>query len=188
MPCIGAIHARSNNRGTSIEPERPRKGRSRGRLGHLHQRCVGCETQGRPGGRDGQNLLKKRWGNRRRRRRRRGAAAAIERQRSGAKCARQCRATCRRAPQERLHECRERCGRHCAVVGAVADAHMRSMVQRRVTRQPRIDVWGRLRNRDRRAQRAGARASREARARMASSRHPCAHAKTGRAATARCRG
>ena len=61
----------------------------------------------------------------------------------GAHRARRCRAKCRRAPQERLHECRERCERQprivvrgtCAGIGAAADALMRSMVQRRVTRQ-----------------------------------------------------
>ncbi len=104
----------------------------------------GVKPKAAPGGRDGQNLLNERWGNRRRRRRRMGAAAANERQRSAAKCARQCRTKCRRAPQERLHECRERCGRQRAGFGAVADAFMCSMVQRRVTRKPRIVVRGRL--------------------------------------------
>ena len=44
-----------------------------------HQRCVGCETQGRPGGTERPNLRYERWGNRRRRSRRVGAAAAFER-------------------------------------------------------------------------------------------------------------
>ena len=61
----------------------------------------------------------------------------------GAHRARRCRAKCRRAPQERLHECRERCERQprigirgkCARIGGAADALMRSMVRRRVTRE-----------------------------------------------------
>ena len=44
-----------------------------------HQRCVGCENQGRPG-RSGRPIQRQeRWGNRRRGTRRRGAAAALER-------------------------------------------------------------------------------------------------------------
>ena len=70
--------------------------------------------------------------------------------RCGAHCARQCRTKCGRAPQERLHECRERCERRprnavrgkCAGNGAVADALMRSMVQRRVTRQRNATAIG----------------------------------------------
>ena len=42
-------------------------------------RCVGCETQGRPGGRDGQVVQHRSSGNRRRRQRLVGAAAAFER-------------------------------------------------------------------------------------------------------------
>ena len=44
----------------------------------LHHRCVGCETQGRPGRSGRPSLLHQRSGNRRRRSRRRGAATAIE--------------------------------------------------------------------------------------------------------------
>ncbi len=44
----------------------------------LHQGCVGCETQGRPGRSGRPNLRYERGGNRRRRSRRRGAATAIE--------------------------------------------------------------------------------------------------------------
>ena len=44
----------------------------------LHQRCVGCGTQGRPGRSGRPNLRYERWGNRRRGTRRRGAATAIE--------------------------------------------------------------------------------------------------------------
>ena len=43
-----------------------------------HQRCVGCETQGRPGRSGRPSLLHPRSGNRRRRSRRSGAATAIE--------------------------------------------------------------------------------------------------------------
>ena len=51
---------------------------ARAALRALHQRCVGCETQGRPG-RSGRPIERQeRWGNRRRRSRRRGAATAIE--------------------------------------------------------------------------------------------------------------
>ena len=49
--------------------------------------------------------------------------------RCGAHCARQCRAKCKRAPQERLHECRERCDRQFAV----ADARVLGEVHRHVT-------------------------------------------------------
>ena len=70
--------------------------------GALWRDCIndawGVRTKAAPGGRDGQDLLHERWGNRRRRRRRSGATAAIERQRSAAKCARQCRGKCGRAP------------------------------------------------------------------------------------------
>ena len=53
--------------------------RARAALRAVHQRCVGCETQGRPG-RSGRPIERQeRWGNRRRRSRRRGAAAASER-------------------------------------------------------------------------------------------------------------
>ena len=45
----------------------------------LHQGCVGCETQGRPGGRDGQVVQYQRSGNGHRRQRLVGAAAALER-------------------------------------------------------------------------------------------------------------
>ena len=45
------------------------------------------------------------------------------------------RPKCRRAPQEPLHERRERCERQCAGIGAPGAALIRSMVQRRVTRQ-----------------------------------------------------
>ena len=44
----------------------------------LHQRCVGCGTQGRPGRSGRPNLRYERWGNRRRGTRRRGAVTAIE--------------------------------------------------------------------------------------------------------------
>ena len=71
--------ARSNNPGTPIEPESPRKGSSRGRLARLHQRCVGCDPEARPGGSDRQFALNGGSGNRRRGTRRRGAAAASER-------------------------------------------------------------------------------------------------------------
>ena len=47
-------------------------------LRSLHRRCVGCETQGRPGRSGRPILLHPRSGNRRRRSRRRGAATAIE--------------------------------------------------------------------------------------------------------------
>ncbi len=40
--------------------------------------CVGCETQGRPGGTEQPIERQKRWGNRCRRSRRRGAATALE--------------------------------------------------------------------------------------------------------------
>ena len=94
----------------------------------------------------------------------------------GAHCARRCRAKCRRAPQERLHECCERCEQHCGGIGTAGDAPMRSMVQRRVTRERNATAIGER-------QRAGARAPREARARMTvPPRHRCAHAETGRAA------
>ena len=71
--------------------------------------------------------------------------------RRGANCARQCRAICGRAPQE----CRERCDRQQAGTGAVVDALMRSMVQRRVTRKRNCALTARK-----------ARARREARARF----------------------
>ena len=44
----------------------------------MHQRCVGCETQGRPGGTERPIEQQSRWWNRRRRSRRRGAATALE--------------------------------------------------------------------------------------------------------------
>ena len=44
----------------------------------LHQRCVGCETQSRPGRYGTAIEQQQRWGNRRRRSRRRGAATANE--------------------------------------------------------------------------------------------------------------
>ena len=47
-------------------------------LGALHHRCVGRETQGRPGRSGRPSLLHQGSGNRRRRSRRRGAATAIE--------------------------------------------------------------------------------------------------------------
>ena len=47
-------------------------------MAHLHQRCVGCEIQSRPGGTERPILRYERWGNRRRRSRRRGAATALE--------------------------------------------------------------------------------------------------------------
>ncbi len=63
---------------------------------------------------------------------------------SGGACrhcrATKCRAKCRRAPRERLHEWVGQ----CAGIGAVAGAFMRSMVRRPVTRKPRIAVRGRL--------------------------------------------
>ena len=71
--------ARSNNPRTPIEPESPRKGRTWGRLAGLHQRCVGCENRGPPGGSDGLFAMHEGWGDRRRGTRRIGAAAACER-------------------------------------------------------------------------------------------------------------
>ena len=70
--------ARSNNHGTSADRESPRKDRIMGPLARLHHRCVGCETQGRPGRSGRPNLRYERWGNRRRGTRRRGAVTAIE--------------------------------------------------------------------------------------------------------------
>ena len=46
---------------------------------HGHHRCVGCETQGRPGRSGRPDLRHSRWGNRRRGTRRKGATAALER-------------------------------------------------------------------------------------------------------------
>ena len=71
--------ARSNNLGTPADRESPRKDRIMGPLARLHHRCVGCETQGPPGGSNRRFMLNGRSEDRRRLTRRIGAAAALER-------------------------------------------------------------------------------------------------------------
>ncbi len=70
--------------------------------------------------------------------------------------------------QQRRQWAGQQCLRHCAGLGAARDAPMRSMVQRRVMRQPRIAVRGRLRT-------GAARSAREV---SAAQRDGCAHTET----------
>ena len=65
-PRFSRASTRSNNRRTLFDPESPRKGRLWGPMAHLHQRCVGCGTQGRPGRSDSRFVLYERSEDRRR--------------------------------------------------------------------------------------------------------------------------
>ncbi len=165
--------ARSNNAGTPFEPESPRKGSSRGTLDTLHHRCVGCEIQGRPGGRDGQIEQHSRWGNRRRGTRRREAAAALERTAWPTAAPAVVPAAVRQAVR------RDRRSSRCshAQHGAAANEQACDRRRRHDRRQRRA-----ARCRGRRAQRSGERGAKRARG-SASPRDRCAKEKTGRAAT-----
>ena len=61
-----------------FDRERPEKAGHRAPWHHLHHRCVGCGTQGRPGRSDSRFVLHERSEDRRRGTRRIGAAAAFE--------------------------------------------------------------------------------------------------------------
>ena len=77
--CAWRTHgARSNNRVAPEDLEGSREDRERNPVTRLHQGCVGCENQGRPGRSGTASALHERRGNRRGRSPRRGAATALE--------------------------------------------------------------------------------------------------------------
>ena len=112
----------------------------------MHHRCVGCETQGRPGGRDSlSSSIKVReidageTGRSKPPRRVSGGRCAGSRRQS---CAARCRRRRRWCPHRCGHDCPARCGAMCAERSAGARARGETPVRRVVHRAVREPVDG----------------------------------------------
>ena len=129
-----------------LAPHMPaRTGQERQRR-HQHHRCVGCENQGRPGGRDSlSSSIEVREivaGD--------GGSSEPPRRLSGGTCSGSCTGSCgarrrqrrRRCPHRCGRDCPARCGAMCAVRSAGARARAETPVRRVVHRALREPVDG----------------------------------------------